>query len=95
MFKDLGLDITIETNISTVDFLDVSLDLNTGLHKPYRKPIEKLTYIHKHSCHPPITFKNLVMNISKRISRLSSNKDIFERAAPYYDNALTYILIGI
>ena len=71
-----------------VDFLDVNLDLNTGIHKPYRKPNEKLTYIHKDSCHPPITFKNLVINISRRISTLSSNREIFNRAAPYYDNAL-------
>ena len=87
-FKDLGLNITINTNLNIVDFLDVTLDLSTGLHKPYRKPIEKLTYIHKNSCHPPMIFKNQITNISKRISRLSSNKDIFNRAPPYYDNAL-------
>ena len=62
--------------------------LSTSTHKPFRKPNEKLTYIHKDSCHPPITFKNLVNNISRRISTLSSNRDIFNTAAPYYNNAL-------
>ena len=47
-----------------------------------------LTYIHKDSCHPPTIFKNLVNNISRRISTLSSNRDIFNTAAPYYNNAL-------
>ena len=88
IFKNIGLKITIDTNLKRVDFLDVSLDLDTGLHKPYRKPTEKLTYIHRQSCHPFSTFKNLVGNISKRISDLSSNVEIFNSAAPYYNNAL-------
>ena len=37
-FNDIGLKITIDANLHIVDFLDVTLDLKTGLHKPYMKP---------------------------------------------------------
>ena len=33
-FRYLGLNITIEANLSSVDFLDVTLELKTGLHRP-------------------------------------------------------------
>ena len=86
-FKEWGLGITIDTNLTTADFLDVNLDLATGLYKPFSKPNDKLTYIHKNSCYPQVTFKNLVNNISRNISSLSSNRDIFNRPAPYYNTA--------
>ena len=38
IFSEIGLRITIEANLSTVDFLDVTMDLKTGLHRPYTKP---------------------------------------------------------
>ena len=38
IFQNQDLKITIFTNIKVVDFLDVTLDLNTRKHKPYNKP---------------------------------------------------------
>ena len=37
IFKELDLRITIETNLKIVNFLDVTLDLNTWKFKPYNK----------------------------------------------------------
>ena len=39
LFKEkLNLRITIETNLKIANFLDVTLDLNSGTFKPYAKP---------------------------------------------------------
>ena len=38
LFKTLGLQITIETNLLIVNFLDVTLNLDKGKFSPYRKP---------------------------------------------------------
>ena len=38
IFEEHELSITIEANKKVVNFLDVTLDLNTGLYKPYMKP---------------------------------------------------------
>ena len=46
-FREFGLNITIDTNTTKADLLDVTLDLETGMYKRYRKPNEKLTYIHR------------------------------------------------
>ena len=38
LFKSEGLSITIDTNLTETDFLDVSLNLTNGSYSPYRKP---------------------------------------------------------
>ena len=38
VFNELGLKITVETNLKIVNFLDVTLNLNNGSYSPYRKP---------------------------------------------------------
>ena len=52
MFKSLGLKITIELKLITVNFLDVTFELHTGSYKPYRKPIDTPVYINTGSNHP-------------------------------------------
>ena len=84
----MNLKITISTNLTNVNFLDFNLDLESNKHKPFHKPNEKLKYINIHSNHPKIVFNNLVPNISTKISALSSNKNIFDNAALYYNKAL-------
>ena len=88
IFKKLGLKITIETNLKAVNFLDVTLDLRNYSYKPYQKPNDNPLYINASSNHPPSIIKQLPKNISKRISEISSSKEIFDQAAPYYNNAL-------
>ena len=90
LFKDkFGLKITISTNLKVVNFLDVTLNLLTGLYQPFKKPNDTPVYINVNSNHPPNIIKTIPEIILKRISDISSNEDIFKQAAPYYNNALS------
>jgi hypothetical protein len=88
IFKELGLKITIKTNLKIVDFLDVTFNLVTGTYQPYNKPNDQPLYINKKSNHPPNIIKAIPESISRRINNISSNKDIFDAAAPFYNKAL-------
>ena len=59
IFEELGLRITIQTNLKVADFLDVTLNLNSESYYPYRKPNDRPVYIHTQSNHPPNIIKNL------------------------------------
>ena len=85
MFKNKGLDIIINCNVKIVNYLDVTLNLNDGSYRPYKKPNEETNYIHVNSDHPPSILKQLPKSIEKRLSSLSSSKEIFEETAPYYE----------
>ena len=89
MFKNKGLDIIINCNMKIVNYLDVTLNLNDGSYRPYKKPNEETNYIHVNSNNPPSILKQLPMSIEKRLSSLSSSKEIFEEAAPYYEQYLS------
>ena len=46
MFKNKGLDIIINRNMKIVNYLDVTLNLNDGSYRPYKKPNEeKIIYM--------------------------------------------------
>ena len=82
MFKNKGLDIIINCNMKIVNYLDVTLNLKDGSYRPYKKPNEETNYIHVNSDHPPFYLKQLPKSIEKRLSSLSSSKEIFEETAP-------------
>ena len=88
VFKSNGLKITIEANKKTVHFLDVTFDLTSGTYKPFMKPNNKLLYVHRQSNHPPALLKNIPENINKRLTSISSNKEVFDEAIPPYQKAL-------
>ena len=88
IFKENGLEITIRCNLKIVDYLDVTLNLNDGSYKPYRKPDEETLYIHAKSNHPPNIIKQLPISVEERLRSLSSSKEIFDEAAKYYQEAL-------
>ena len=88
-FKNKGLDIIINCNMKIVNYLDVTLNLNDGSYRPYKKPNEETNYIHVNSDHPPSILKQLPKSIEKRLSSLSSSKEIFEKTAPYYEQQLS------
>ena len=69
-------------------FLDITLDLRTGIYKPYRKPNSSINYLHKDSNHPPSIMKNLPESIQIRLSNNSVNKETFKEAAVPYNAAL-------
>ena len=87
-FKDYGLIITVEANLHIVNYLDVTFDLQKGTYLPYRKPDNPPVYINSCSNHPPTVIKQLPRSISKRLSDLSSNEEIFEKTKPAYRDAL-------
>jgi hypothetical protein len=52
------------------------------------KPNNKLQYINVESSHPPTILKSIPQGINKRLSEISSNKEVFNEAAPAYQQAL-------
>ena len=88
IFKDLGLKITIDVGMKVVNYLDVTLNLADGTYRPYRKPNDTPMYVHTLSNHPPTIIKQIPKSISRRLTDISSNRDIFQEAAPLYNSAL-------
>ena len=72
-----------------VNYLGVTLNLNDGSYRPYKKPNEETNYIHVNFDHPRSISKQLPMSMEKWLSSLSSSKDIFEEAAPYYEQHIS------
>ena len=88
-FKDeFELAITIETDLTVVNFLDVTFDLHNGKFYPYRKPNDRPMYIHKHSNHPPHIAKQLPSAINKRLNQISCDAESFDNFKKDYENAL-------
>ena len=88
IFRENNLNITGTANPFQVNFLDIPLDLKTGTFKPYIKPGDKPIYVHSQSNHPQSIIKNIPEAINKRLSKISSNKTIFDNAAPLYQAEL-------
>ena len=86
-FKTHGLNITIQTNMKIVNYLDVTFDLTNSTCCPYRKPNDHPQYINTKSNHPPNIIKQIPASISRRISDNSSNEDAFNKAKPVYNSA--------
>ena len=93
IFKGIGFNIEIVTNLREVDFLDVTFNLLTDTYCPYKKPNDKLTYIHTSSNHPPQIIKQLPSSIGERLSRNSSSLEIFNSKKGEYEDALKKIWI--
>ena len=88
LFLKHNLKITIEANIIQTDFLDITLNLKTEKHWPFRKPNDQQLYININSNHPLSIKKALPNMISNRLSELSFDLDNFKKAIPPYKNAI-------
>ena len=51
IFNHNGLRITIEANKQTINFLDVTFNLNENTYQPFTKPNTTLQYVHRGSNH--------------------------------------------
>ena len=71
-----------------MNFLDVTLDLEIGVFKPYRKPNDQPLYVHRLSNHPPSVIKAIPKSINKRLSSISSSATEFNQAKEDYQKAL-------
>ena len=78
LFKEKDLDITVQCNLKITNYLDITLNLNDGLYHPYKKPNKETNYIHVNTDHPPSIIKKIPQSIEKRLSILSSSKNIFQ-----------------
>ena len=88
IFQDYELKITVKTGKTSINFLDINFCLNFESYQPHRKPNDDPLYINRNSNHSPTILSRLPQTISKRISSLSSNFELFSRAAPIYNAAL-------
>ena len=52
-------------------------------------PNNKLLYVHQQSYHPPALLKNILLNINKRLTSISSSKEVFYESIASYQKALT------
>ena len=94
IFADQELKITIDIGLTRVNFLDINMDLESGLYKPFRKPGDRPLYVSAYSNHPPQMLKNLPCGIERRISDNSANQDIFEAAIPPIQKVLDRCGLG-
>ena len=88
IFKNINFKIEIVTNLTEVDFLDVTFNLENNTYRPYKKPNDQIIYIDISSNHPPQIKKQLTKIISNRLSRNSSNADIFNNTKLEYEQTL-------
>ena len=76
------------TNSNLVDFLVITFNLNSGIRKPYKKPNDALLYTNETSNHPPQIINQLPRIISDRLSKNSSNKEVFNTSKGQYEEVL-------
>ena len=88
LYRKNNLRITIEANKKTVNFLDVTLCLQTETFAPNLKENNTPLYVHKSSNHPPNILKNIPLGINKRLSSISSSKEMFDKSVGPYQEAL-------
>ena len=93
MFKNKGPDIIINCNMKIVKrWLNLKMKivkLKRWILPSLQKANEETNYIHVNSDHPPSILKQLPMSMEKRLSSLSSLKEIFHETVPYYEQCLS------
>ena len=82
--------VTSTANLKVVQFLDVTLDLADESCKPYIKPGNCPKYVNMQSNHPPSILRNIPLAVNRRLSSISSNKQLFDAAVPLYQAELDH-----
>ena len=86
VIKSEGLAITADCNLTTINFLDVTMTINNKEHKPFMKMNAQLQYLDTRSNHPPVIKKNIAAGVEQRLSDISSSKKAFtENIRPYQE----------
>ena len=88
IFNLEDLKVTTECNITCIDFLDTILDLRSNSTRPYTKPNASTKYVSTASSHPPAILKSIPDGVSRRLSNISSSKELFTQEMPYYQAAM-------
>ena len=69
--------------MKTMNYLNVTFNPNDGSYKPYKKTDNETKYVHADPDHPPSIIKQIPKSIARRLSSLSSSKEIFDKASQY------------
>ena len=72
-----------------MNFIDVALNFENSVYRPYLKDHNKIVYGNTESNHFPSIIKHLPKSIELRLSQLSANKEIFKNSIKPYEKALT------
>ena len=88
VFKCIGFSLEIETNLKEEDFLEVSLNLQNGTYRLYKKPNNRLLYIHSLSNQKPNVIKQIPSSIQERLSKNLPNEETFSAEKCDYEDAL-------
>ena len=88
IFQEENLKVTTECNSKCVDFLDIILDLSNNSTRPFIKPNANTKYVSTSSSHPPAIIRSIPDGVSRRLSTISSSKELFDQELPYYQAAM-------
>ena len=84
------LGVIIKCDSKIVNYVDVSLNLNVGIYKAYKKPNKETGHIHVDSNYPPSVMKKIPKSMAARLFSLSSSKEkLLEAAQPYKQNLIS------
>ena len=72
----------------TVDFLDITVNLNNDTYRQYKNPNDFLPDINKSSNHLLQSINQLPKIINERLSRNSSNEEVFNSSQYQNEKAL-------
>ena len=88
IFKCFGLSISVATNLTSADYLDLDFDLTTNIYKPCRKPNDEPVYINKHYNHPLYIVQQIPLSASWKISNIILNQSKLNSFIPIYKEVL-------
>ena len=71
------------------DFLDTTFDIKSSKYFPFRKMNDNPQYINTSSNHPPNIIKQIPKIIGQRLSKISCDKNEFDKVLPDYQKALS------
>ena len=81
LFKDNHLNLTIQCNVKTANYLDVTFNLSNATYQPFCKPNNKITYTYKESNHTLSIFRQIPLSIESQLSKYSSDEKIFKKSS--------------
>ena len=74
--------------MKTVNYLDVTLNLEKSTYRPYQKQNNQIKYINTESNQPPSIIKQFPISIESQLSSLSSSEEIFNDFVSPFQDAL-------
>ena len=77
-----------ETNLKTVDFLDITFNLVEENFKPYKKPNSQTLYVNIESNHYNTVLNEIPNSVNQRLTNISSSEIEFEHCKNEYEKAL-------